>query len=249
MSRRKDDHASGVKPKEKIPVTKTKVTKHKPKNHPKRPLSAYNYFFRDQRAAIVAAIAEKEKDDKKPEGRKKSDIVTEYKVELDDATTARLKKEDGSVSFPEVGKLIGEHWRSGIDPERLARYNQMSKMDGHRYNMEMREFNRRNVARISEVPGHAPRVNEDFKVPPASTATRASAFSSVVPPSYHPYGGMSSFITSQQSVIPSNYAQYGMGTGLQGTIGAAMPSGRFGYAATSLSNVYGRQMGEGQGNR
>lgn len=253
----KGAYTSGVKSKAKVP-SKKKLPKKKPFDHPKRPLSAYNFFFKDQRAAIVRAVHEDDKAKKKPEGAKKVEDVAEYKVDLDDETIARLKLEGGKVSFEEIGKLIGQHWKV-VDPNRLAKYTEMSKKDGERYKREMFAFTQRHEARIRREheeassmgsrtsEGEAPRATyHDLEAP-----TSTSAFSNVMPlPSYYPYG--SAYAMGQQSMYPPQYAQYG--TGLRQGMGSAPVSAparppQYGYTAAFSSSMYGgsgsRSMGYG----
>lgn len=248
-----------------------------------------NYFFKDQRAAIVLALYENDKKvaeekkakagaDKETEGRlkkadsddsentptnaiEKPEYVSEYKVDLDQETMARLKKNDGSVSFEQIGKLIGKHWKC-VDPARLAKYEEKAKVDRARYKKEMIEYDKRHEDRlrlememtgsvgskVSEgedpsVAGTLRATYQDFRVP-----TSTSAFSSIATPSSsYSYG--SSYGMSQQGMHPAYYGQYGTGTRHQGTNVASMSTGNYGYGATSTSNMPGLGSGGGYGYR
>ncbi len=133
--------------------------KAKPWDHPKRPLSAYNFFFQAERKAIVAAVDEAQKRKKKmgksdakdapakaEENPVKSEPTTEYTYILDDETLERLLTPDGKISFEQIGKLIGQNWKK-VDPVRLAKYTEMAKQDRRRYKQEMDAFNLRHHAR------------------------------------------------------------------------------------------------------
>lgn len=117
--------------KSKTQAVARKPTKKKPKNKPKRPLSAYNFFFKEEREKIlkvassedpVAAQADPESEDYIPEEQIK-----------------RLKKEGGKISFEEMGKLIGTRWKN-IDPDRLTKFSELAAEDTERYKKEMVTF-------------------------------------------------------------------------------------------------------------
>jgi len=78
---------------------------------PKRPMSAYNFFFREERANILS------------ESTKMGDGGEEAEP----------------TSFEDIGRIIGQRWRA-IDPEELAKYKDMAKKDSDRYRDEMKNF-------------------------------------------------------------------------------------------------------------
>merc|ERR1712151_710465 len=107
----------GYRQEKKIPVSARKPVKKKAKDKPKRPLSAYNFFFKEERAKIVAVVLNEEGRDKDPN--------------LTDEEIVKLKKDSGKVNFEEMGKLIGRRWRD-IDQERKEHCNKLAEEDKDR---------------------------------------------------------------------------------------------------------------------
>ncbi|CAB9521667.1 high mobility group [Seminavis robusta] len=142
---------SSEKARDKIPAAIKRPTKKKPKDKPKRPLSAYNYFFKEERQKILKYVLAE--DPSVVENDPNSD---DY---IDDAMFKRLKKEGNKVSFDEMGKIIGARWKN-IDPDRLAKYSELASEDAERYKKEMKSYNSRQEAKMR---------SEAVK-PPSSTA-------------------------------------------------------------------------------
>jgi len=74
-------------------------------------MSAYNFFFREERANILSEST------KKTEGGEEAE----------------------PTSFEDIGRIIGQRWRA-IDPDELAKYKEMAKKDSERYRDEMKSF-------------------------------------------------------------------------------------------------------------
>jgi len=114
----------------KIPVPARKPVKKKAKDKPKRPLSAYNYFFKEDRARLVAIV---QNEDNATELREKNPDIT-------DEVVSKLLKKDGKISFEEMGKIIGKRWKD-IAKEKKERYNNLASHDTDRYKAEMHKYN------------------------------------------------------------------------------------------------------------
>eukprot|EP00934_Nitzschia_sp_Nitz4_P002352 Nitzschia sp. Nitz4//scaffold114_size70088//12433//13553//NITZ4_005970-RA/size70088-processed-gene-0.36-mRNA-1//-1//CDS//3329533402//2352//frame0 len=206
------------KSKDKIAVKRP--TKKKPKDKPKRPLSAYNFFFKEEREKILKVVLA---DDP-------STVQTD--PEADDFLTedmlGRLKKDGGKVSFEEMGKIIGQRWKN-IDPDRLSKYSELASEDTERYKTEMQAYNGRQEAKLRnealKPPMTYPPPAMDGRAPPGYPPVHggpdpsrsgypeqmgAFAAQSMAPPGYSPYGGMEY----------GGYGAMGMGYGM-GAYGGA----------------------------
>ena len=109
------------------PVSKpTKVKKGRrkqPKDKPKRPLSAYNIFFKEERARLLqklddAKAAEKAGDDEEDE---------------DD------KKTPSKIGFENLAKIIGSKWQD-LTPAEVEYYKEKAGEDMKRYKSEMETY-------------------------------------------------------------------------------------------------------------
>jgi len=117
----------------KTPASARKPVKRKAKDKPKRPLSAYNFFFKEEREKIVAVVLN---EDPSSEDVEKSDLTAEE--------ITKLRKDTGKVNFEEMGKLIGSRWRVvSQDPDRKQKYDTQAGGDTLRYKDEMEKYNKK----------------------------------------------------------------------------------------------------------
>lgn len=115
----------------KPPASARKPIKRKPKDMPKRPLSAYNYFFKEQRQQIIKAVHCADKRNQK--------MIDPY---LTADLIKKLKRDNGHVSFEEVGKVIGSRWKVVREiPDRVICYALLAKTDADRYAKDMEMYN------------------------------------------------------------------------------------------------------------
>jgi len=124
----------------------------KPNGMPKRPLSAYNLFFRAERAKILIGET-MEKDDSKENGR-------------------RRRPPHGIIGFSDLGKCIGARWKNLSFGEK-KKLKRMADEESERYKKEMKEYKERekkqkkvNVIEKSPTPEPIEPVQEYF---PSST--------------------------------------------------------------------------------
>lgn len=104
----------------------------KPKDKPKRPLSAYNIFFREERANILAQT-------ETPGGGRDADESAKLgdgKVGAQRPKKKRKKIPHGKVTFENLAKMIGSRWKE-MPPSRLRYYQDLADRDTIRYEEEM----------------------------------------------------------------------------------------------------------------
>ena len=110
--------------------------KTKDPNKPKRPLSAYNIFFKEQRAKMLGEQAEEEAI-KDPEGDSTADIEDGRRTELtSERTKLNRKRKRHGIPFEQMAKEIGKRWRQ-ITPESLQEIQARADTDKARYVREM----------------------------------------------------------------------------------------------------------------
>lgn len=85
----------------------------KPRDMPSRPLSAYNFFFREERAKIL--------EEREEEARRTG------------------QTQDKSDLFAILGKTIAARWKT-VDDENRKKYKEMAADDMKRYRAEMDQY-------------------------------------------------------------------------------------------------------------
>lgn len=122
--------------------TPRKKRKKKPKDCPRRPLSAYNFFFKDERKKILDAIPYSK-------ARKKSE---DDKVRESITWPGKKRPPHGKIGFENLAKVIGERWKH-VDSTRLKYYKDLATKDLQRYAEEMRLYEEKQVAKRNKNRG------------------------------------------------------------------------------------------------
>lgn len=126
---------------------KGKRFRKKPKDRPKRPLSAYNLFFKAERARILEGIPEdkdkKDEDAKEgEEGKKEEPEATKEEGEEEGGKEGKPKKKKrphGKIGFESLAKVIGQRWQD-LAPDQVEHYKKLAEVDMKRYKQEMEVY-------------------------------------------------------------------------------------------------------------
>mmetsp|Transcript_8918 Transcript_8918/g.16824 ORF Transcript_8918/g.16824 Transcript_8918/m.16824 type:complete len:875 (+) Transcript_8918:774-3398(+) len=114
-----------------------KKRKKKPKDCPRRPLSAYNFFFKDERKKILESIPSSSREQTKSEDDKIRDSIT---------WPGKKRPPHGKIGFENLAKVIGERWKS-VDSESMKYYKDLATQDLQRYAEEMKVYEEKQVAK------------------------------------------------------------------------------------------------------
>lgn len=136
----------------------------KPKNKPKRPLSAYNIFFRDERANILAGIPDKDEDDndnddnEDDDNNEDGDAVDGSKKKT--SGKKRKRPPHGKIGFESLAKIVGQRWKE-LKPEELAKYKKLADVDMVRYRSEMESYVAKQREGLEQSRDHIDNLVED----------------------------------------------------------------------------------------
>ena len=119
---------------------KTKKRK-KPNDCPRRPLSSYNLFFKDERKKILNAIRnadDEAKDGSESKAGSSGNVSTCRSQSQSDASASVSQTPNGKVGFENLAKTIGARWRV-INSKSLKRYKEQAEVEQKHYSREMKE--------------------------------------------------------------------------------------------------------------
>jgi hypothetical protein len=98
---------------------------------PKRPLSAYNVFFQEERARIV----------------KERELQNSEDDQIDSSNHHKQRYQPNGTGFEDLAKEISKRWKS-IDKKRLDECSQLAEADTARYQKELAAYNEQREARL-----------------------------------------------------------------------------------------------------
>ena len=120
-----------------IPATKVSKRKRwkKPKDKPKRPLSAYNLFFQHERERLLYGDCE----------------PLEGATNTTDETTAvdLEKKGDGRIGFAALAKEVASKWKL-LEPHQKESFEKEAEKEKERYKVELDEWKKNQIKRERE---------------------------------------------------------------------------------------------------
>ena len=100
----------------------------KPKDMPKRPLSAYNLFFADERKKLLAAREEQ------------SDFTTSISRDVFSNTSPAPATQGKKLGFAGLARTVAAKWKT-LDPIARSGYEKQANVEKARYKAQMKEYN------------------------------------------------------------------------------------------------------------
>lgn len=150
-AKKKDDESQGQEKPKKREKRSYHYRNKKPSGMPKRPLSAYNYFFREQRPVVLANLERK-------------------RASGEDA--GALEEGKSSNLFATMGKTIAQAWRD-VTPEEKEKYKAMAAEDMKRYREEMDKYHKAAASKAPTAGEDDSRPDKKQKASVASTTAAA----------------------------------------------------------------------------
>jgi hypothetical protein len=104
-----------------------KKIRKKPKDQPKRPLSAYNIFFKEERNRILDALPATNNNDETTNGTNTA------------GGRKRKHKPHGKIGFESLAKVVGQRWQD-LTADQVEHYKEKAEADKYRYKKEMEQY-------------------------------------------------------------------------------------------------------------
>jgi hypothetical protein len=141
------------------PQKKSRASRKKPADMPRRPLSAYNLFFSEERERILAEISGEEGTASTPQDEPEASSEAKQEEGSSECTGQMPaikalmrplipsqkkrrphRKTHGKISFKELAKMVGQRWKD-LPDDRRQYYQDLAKEDMKRQKAAMEAYN------------------------------------------------------------------------------------------------------------
>jgi HMG-box domain len=118
---------------------------------PKRPLSAYNIFFKEERRNLLSDKSTDETKDGDTSDDKKPAAIDTIVPERQTTKKRKRGKPHHKVSFEEMAKIIGQRWKDlDSDESKKKYYQNLADRDKERYHAELAVWKKERSAMLAE---------------------------------------------------------------------------------------------------